>query len=101
LFAKTGLLIRARSVVDLAVPEQPGQLSIGWGEPGAPSKDLRIPGCAAPTSTGWLAYAGGYWIDHIGCVAVVVGSGDTHQLVHIGLGKPCPGQRPPEEPSQS
>lgn len=101
LFAKTGLLIRARSVVDLSVPEQPGQLSIGWGKPGVPSKHLRIPGCTAPTSTGWLAYAGGYWIDRTGCVAVVVNSGDKQQLVHIGLGTPCAGQRPPAEPSQS
>ena len=54
----------------------------------------------ASAGGGWLAYAGGYWIDHPACVSIIVRAGARQQQVDIGVGTACPGQRPPAEPSQ-
>ena len=54
-----------------------------------------------PEGGKWLAYAGGYWIDHPACVPIIVRTGGKQQTVHIGIGTPCPGQQPPQGPSQS
>lgn len=101
LFAKTGLLIRPGTTFELIVPSRfTSRLSIGWGMPGTPSHRLLVSNCAG-TDGRWLAYAGGYWIDHPACVPVIVRAGGRQQQVHIGVGTACPGQRPPQGPSQS
>jgi hypothetical protein len=101
LFAKTGLVIKPGTTFELIVPARfANRLSIGWGSPGTPSLRVAVNNCSNPGG-GWLAYAGGYWIDHPACVPIIVRAGGKQQEVHIGLGTPCPGQRPPEGPSQS
>jgi hypothetical protein len=103
LFAKTGLVIKPGTTFELVVPaEFADRLSIGWGgEPSTPSHQLIIRNCTNPAGAGWLAYAGGYWIDHPACVPLIVQANGKQQQVHIGLGRACPGQRPPQGPSQS
>jgi hypothetical protein len=96
LFAKTALLIRPGTTFELIVP---GRLSIGWGAPGTPSHRVLVSNCAS-TGGGWLAYAGGYWIDHPACVPITVRADGKQQQVNIGVGTACPGQRPPQGPSQ-
>lgn len=101
LFAKTGLVIRPGTAFELIVPGRfTHRLTIGWGSPGTPSHRVVVKNCSSPGG-GWLAYAGGYWIDHPGCVPIIVRAGGKQQEVHIGVGMPCPGQRPPQGPSQS
>jgi hypothetical protein len=101
LFAKTGLVIRPGTTFELIVPARfTGQLSIAWGMPGTPSHRVLVGNCAS-TGGGWLAYAGGYWIDHPACVPIIVRAGGIQQQVHVGVGMACPGQRPPQGPSQS
>jgi hypothetical protein len=101
LFAKTGLVIRPGTTFELIVPAAfARRLSIGWGLPGTRSHRVMVSDCPDP-GRGWLAYAGGYWIDHPACVPIIVRSGGRQQTVHIGLGTPCPGQQPPQGPSQS
>ena len=101
LFAKTGLLIRPDTTFELIVPAGfASRLSIGWGSPGTPSHRVVVNDCSNPGG-GWLAYAGGFWIDRPACVPIIVRAGGQQQEVHIGLGTPCPGQRPPQGPSQS
>lgn len=101
LFAKTGLVIRPGTTFELIVPARfTNRLSIGWGPPGRPGHRVVVNNCPNPGG-GWLAYAGGYWIDHPACVPIIVRAGGRQQTVHIGLGTPCPGQRPPQGPSQS
>jgi hypothetical protein len=101
LFAKTGLVIRPGTTFKLIVPARfTDRLSIGWGLPGTPSHRVVVNNCSNPGG-GWLAYAGGYWIDHPACVPIIVRAGNKQQEVHIGVGTPCPGQRPPQGPSQS
>ena len=100
LFAKTGLLIRPGTTFDLIVPARfTSHLSIGWGAPGTPSHRVLVGNCAS-TGGGWLAYAGGFWIDHPACVPVIVRAGGKQRQVHIGVGTTCPGQRPVQGPSQ-
>jgi len=102
LFAKTGLFFRPGTKFELIVPARfASRLRIGWGNPGTPSLIVDVSNCASPGGGGWLAIAGGYWIDHPACVPIIVRAGGKQQQVHIGVGKACPGQRPPQEPSQS
>ena len=101
LFAKTGLVIRPGTTFELIIPAPfTNRLSLGWGLPGMPSHGVVVNNCPNPGG-GWLAYAGGYWIDHPACVPIIVRAGGEQQTVHIGIGTPCPGQRPPQGPSQS
>ena len=101
LFAKTGLLIRPGTAFQLIVPAPfTSRFSIGWGNPGIPSHRVLVGNCAG-TGGGWLAYAGGYWIDHPACVPVIVRARGKQQQVHIGVGTACPGQRSPQGPTQS
>jgi hypothetical protein len=101
LFAKTGLVIKNRESFELIVPtEVADHLSIGWGGgPSTPSHRVVVSNCASAGGSGWLAYPGGYWIDHPACVPLIVKAGTRQQEVHIGLGTPCPGQAPPQGPS--
>jgi hypothetical protein len=102
LFAKTGLFFRPGTTFELIVPAGfAGRLRIGWGNPGTPSQIVEVSNCANPGGGGWLAIAGGYWIDHPACVPIIVRAGGRQQQVHVGVGKACPGQRPPQGPSQS
>lgn len=102
LFAKTGLFFRPGTKFELIVPARfASRLRIGWGNPGTPSQTVDVSNCASPGGGRWLAIAGGYWIDHPACVPIIVRAGGKQQTVHIGIGTPCPGQRPPQGPSQS
>jgi hypothetical protein len=102
LFAKTGLVIRPGTRFELIVPARfTSRLRIGWGKPGTPSQRVVVDDCANTGGPRWLAYAGGYWIDHPACVSIIVSAGGKQQQVHIGIGTACPGQRPPQEPTQS
>lgn len=101
LFAKTGLVIKTGVMFDLVVPSlRSNRVGIGWGgNPSTPSRRLAVTNCADTEGTGWLAYPGGYWIDHVACIPLTIRSGGKEQSVAIGLGTPCPGQRPPQGPS--
>ena len=91
LFAKDGLLIRAATKATITVKD-PDHVSIGWGKPGPVTKRLVIPACG---SSGWLAFAGGYYVDRPRCISLEVTSGTTRETVQVGVGTPCPGQQPP------
>lgn len=97
-FAKDGLGVAAGTRWRIIVPpESAGHLRIGWGSPAAPGLSVEpATTCEVYTSTGWLWYPGGYWTDHPACYAVVVEVGTRHQRVNVGVGAPCPGQRPPQ-----
>lgn len=100
LFAKTGLLVRAGVEAEISVDAPAGERAgIGWG--GAPSRPGRrfvVPACPDARGTGWLAFAGGYWVDRPLCLPLVVRAGGREQRVLIGVGRPCPGQQPPATP---
>ena len=96
---RPGLVIKPGTTFELIVPAPlTSRLSIGWS---TPSHRVVVSGCASPGGGGWLGYVGGYWIDHPACVPIIVRAGHRQQQVHIGLGTACPGQRPPQAPSQS
>ncbi|MEO3924627.1 hypothetical protein ABGB07_12315 [Micromonosporaceae bacterium B7E4] len=89
LFAKTGLVVRADSRVDLTVPaDSAGRPWIGWGSPARPARALHFPGC--PGESGWLAFAGGLWLDVPACVPVTVRSGGREERVRMRAGVDCP-----------
>ena len=102
LYAKTGLVVRGGTTAEIEVSrEARNRLAIGWGgAPPAPAWLIRIscPPAAAGQSR-WFSYAGGYWLPKPDCLRLIVRVGHRTQVVHIGLGTPCPGQRSPEGPS--
>jgi hypothetical protein len=91
LFAKWGLLVRAKTQAVLTVTD-PDHVSIGWGSPGPMTKRFVVPGCG---TSGWLAFAGGYYVDQPRCITLEVTSGNKRERVQIGVGTACPGQQPP------
>jgi hypothetical protein len=104
LFAKEGLLVRSDGApFDLIVPASwVGHLTLGWGNPATPTSNLRVTGCRSGVpNQPWIAFAGGYWVASPVCVPVTVKTESSERTVHIGLGKACPGQRPPPQPSDA
>ena len=101
LFAKTGLLVRTGTDFQILVPSGSGsRLGIGWGSAATPSKAVVVDHCSAAGKRGhWMHFAGGYWLDRPACVALQVRTAQKSETVHIGLGAPCPGQRPPPQPT--
>ncbi|MEE6260882.1 hypothetical protein [Plantactinospora sonchi] len=89
LFAKTGLVVRADAAVVLSIDGTgDGTASIGWGSPARPGREQRLPGC--PEYTGWLAFAGGFWVDEPTCVSLTVRAGGRTERVRMRIGAPCP-----------
>ncbi len=102
LFAKTGLVIKTGTTFELIVAAgTANRASIGWGASAAPRHRILVPSCPTAGGNGWLAYPGGYWIEHSACVSIIVKAAARQQQVHIGVGAPCPGQQPPQGPTQS
>lgn len=101
LFTKTGLVVKRGATIEIEVPERVrGRLAIGWrGAPSTPAWPVRITCPPVTGPPGWFSYVGGYWLPKPGCLPLIVRVGDREQVVHIGLGAPCPGQRRPEGPS--
>jgi hypothetical protein len=87
LFAKWGLVVRAGTTVDLRVSgEDLGHAMIGWsGAPSKPQTDLR----AQCTGEGWMAFAGGYWVDSPRCVTLIIRARNEQTTAHLAIGAPC------------
>lgn len=101
LFAKEGLVVRAGARFELIVPTRlRDRLSIGWGNAGEGhvGSTISVPGCPGGK---WLDFAGGYWVHSTMCAPLIVESDGLRRRVWIGIGKACPGQRPPPQPTQT
>jgi hypothetical protein len=92
LFAKTGLLIKSGTYFEIVVAARADdRLGIGWGSAATPGKavvvrnrsDVGLPGR-------WIAYAGGYWLQHPACVTLRVRTATQAQSVHLGLANHAP-----------
>lgn len=104
LFAKQGLVVRAGTRFDLLVPARlRDRLSIGWGNAGGGhvGSTIRVAACRAGRNGGWLAFAGGYYVRSPMCAPLIVDARGMRRRVWIGIGKACPGQRPPPPPTQT
>ncbi len=103
LFAKSGLVIRARARLRLIVPDGlRSRFSIGWGNAGEGHRGTTIvvDACTGPPGAKWLVYAGGYYVRDPFCASLIVAAHRQRRRVRIGVGKACPGQRPPPQPTQ-
>jgi hypothetical protein len=103
LFAKWGLVIRAGVRLRLIVPDRlRSRFSIGWGNAGEDHRGTAIvvDGCAAPPGAKWLVYAGGFYVRDPLCARLTVAAHQQRRQVRIGVGKACPGQRPPPQPTE-
>lgn len=104
LFAKWGLVVRAGARFELIVPTGlRDRLSIGWGNAGEShvGSTISAPGCGAGRGDRWLDFAGGYWIRSTICAPLIVNAHGLRRRVWIGIGKACPGQLPPPQPTQT
>jgi hypothetical protein len=103
LFAKSGLDIRAGARLGLIVPDPlRDQFSIGWGNAGEGHRGttIAVDACTGPPGAKWLAYAGGYYVHDPICAPLIVAAHQQRSRVRIGVGKACPRQRPPPQPTQ-
>ncbi|MEU4829896.1 hypothetical protein [Streptosporangium sp. NPDC023615] len=98
LFAKQGLLVRRGQHVELTVPEaMTGRLWMAWGRPGRLGARVVVDRCEARDE--WIAFVGGYTVREAGCLPILVSvNGGTAREVRVGIGAPCPGQRPAPRP---
>lgn len=88
LFAKNGLIVRADVAVDIAVaPEAAAEVSIGWGGPGPQGAAVQVPAC--PSSSGWLAFAGGYTVRAPGCVPLIIRVAGREERANVAVGADC------------
>ena len=103
LFAKSGLVIRAAARLRLIVPDRlRSRFSIGWGNAGEGHRGTTIvvDACTGPPGAKWLVYAGGFYVRDPFCAPLTVTAHQQRRRVHIGVGRACPGQRPPPQPTQ-
>jgi hypothetical protein len=94
LWAKQGLEIRAGATVEIAIaPSTPGRARIGWGSPSQPGPRQVVAGCSVAgcvDDCGWLAFAGGYWVDAPRCLPLIVRSGGREERTGVAVGNTCP-----------
>jgi hypothetical protein len=101
-FAKTGLLMRhGTGTAEIIVPRsERGRVALSWGNTGhdgIAERMFRVGPCVGGSS--WTAFPGGYYVTTPHCVSLIVRAGDDERRVRVGVGAPCPGQRPAPEPS--
>lgn len=104
LFAKEGLVVRAGARFDLSVPTRlRDRLSIGWGNANEShvGSTIRVPGCRGGHGEKWLDFAGGYFVHSPSCAPLIVEAHGRRRRVWIGIGKACPDQLPPPQPTQT
>ena len=95
-FAKTGLVWDGSSAFEIAVPESfRSRVAIAWGTQVLSHRVEAACGRAGD----WLLLPGGYWIAEPLCAELIVRTDTTEATVSLGLGTPCPGQAPPQGPS--
>jgi len=95
LFAKYGLVVRTGERAVLTVSD-PAHVAIGWGSPAVPASRFVVPACPrSQPGAVWLDFPGGYFVTRPACISLLVTHRATRHLVRIGVGTPCPGQRPP------
>lgn len=101
LFAKTGLIVKRGQLIAIEVPAADrSRLAIGWGGgPAVPARLVRLDCPPEPGQSSWYSYVGGYWLPKPACLPLIVRVGTHQEIVHVGLGTPCPGQKGPQGPS--
>jgi hypothetical protein len=100
-FSKTGLLVRTgKGTAEIRIPRsEHGRLGVLWGntgQHGIASRVFRIGPC--PGGVGYIAFPGGFYVNEPHCARLIVRVGDRERTTRVGLGAPCPGQRPPASP---
>jgi hypothetical protein len=104
LFAKSALVVRAGDSFELlAAQAPPRSLAFSWSphtETPTPTRSLVVSGCRSTYNSKWLAFVGGYHVNRASCATLIVRTATSQRRVRIGLGAPCPGQRPPQGPSE-
>jgi hypothetical protein len=92
-WSKRGLEVLSGAVAEISIaPEAAGHAWIEWGNPPEPATVQRVNGCPVPgcaAGCGWLAFAGGYWVDAPTCVPIVVRSNDREARVGVAVGAAC------------
>jgi hypothetical protein len=102
LFAKTGLLVRTGVKSELITPpEWIGRLWYRWGNTGPPPPTDHFVVGPCRGAAAWIAFPGGFFVADPACVHLVVRTAAGDHDVTVGVGAPCPGQRPPPDPTDA
>lgn len=99
-FAKTGLWWRGDGAFEIVVPDDfRDRLAISWRN-GDRSPTFSVSADCDITGE-WAGAPGGFWVTEPMCADIIVRSGGVEQRETIGIGTPCPGQQPPQGPSDT
>lgn len=99
-FAKTGLYWRGDASFEIDVPDElKDRLAINWGSGDQPKAHSVSADCKLDNE--WAGAPGGYWVTEPMCAEVIVRVDGAEQRELLGLGTPCPGQEPPQGPSDA
>ncbi len=92
LFAKSGLLVHTGVASTITVQAPPHRTArIGWRNSAfTPTRSIQIPACPASGASRWLAFPGGYWVDHPTCVHLTVRTATGTDSQRVAVGTRCP-----------
>jgi hypothetical protein len=103
-FAKSPLFVRTgeRSAKIIVPRTQVGRVAVSWGNTAqrrVATRTFTVGPCSGANP--WVVFPGGFHLAKPACVELIVRVSGQNHRVHMGVGSPCPGQRPPLEPSAS
>ncbi len=103
LFAKTALFLRGGERSEIVVPpEWRGRARVWWGNTGGGlPADRFVAGPCDTDHDGWIVFPGGITVAAPACIDLTVEHAGTDTRVSMGVGAPCAGQRPPDQPSDT
>jgi hypothetical protein len=92
LFAKSGLLVHTGVASTITVQAPPHRAArIGWRNSAiTPTRRFQIPACPATGGATWLAFPGGYWVDHPTCLRLTVRTSTGTATERVAVGARCP-----------
>jgi hypothetical protein len=96
-WTKSPLYVRSDRAAEIRIPyEERGRIAMTWGNTASDpvvERSLSVGPC--PGTIGWSVFPGGYFVTRPDCYTLIVRVKGRNTRVSVGIGAPCPGQRPP------
>jgi hypothetical protein len=97
-WVKTPVYLRTngKSATVVVPSGERGRIAMTWGNTDSDAvatRSFRVGPCAG--SGYWVVFPGGYYVTEPDCYRLLVRVGGKEMRVQVGIGAPCPGQRPP------
>jgi hypothetical protein len=81
-------------------PAWVGRLAVEWGNTTRRALAHHLVVGPCPGDDPWIAFPGGFYVSQPACVELIVRVANIDHEVSVGVGAPCPGQKPPPQPTE-